>query len=189
MGSNNHTTTKPIAIIGAGLAGLTTGRLLKNAGIPVVVFEASKENRTQGFSISLRPWGVSALLAAFGGLPPSSIIKGVAPDREIKGQGWIDQSLRNNRTAELLLSPPPGKASDILRANRNALRRWIIDQGDDELDVRYGHKLKSFSGQSGDLTIEFENGVHFNGSLIVAADGVHSSGKSCMTSSTLFTHD
>ncbi|KAG8412069.1 hypothetical protein J3459_016010 [Metarhizium acridum] len=65
-----------------------------------------------------------------------------------------------------------------MRANRNALRAWIADCGDDDLDVRYGHKLKSVSGTTGNMTAVFENGAQYGGSLIIAADGVHSAVRS-----------
>ncbi|KAI0381622.1 hypothetical protein F5Y04DRAFT_254967 [Hypomontagnella monticulosa] len=75
------TMNMPILIIGAGLSGLTTARLLTNSGIPNIVFEASPPDRSQGFSISLRDWGYEVLLEALGGLPLSSLTRGVAPDR------------------------------------------------------------------------------------------------------------
>ncbi|KAJ5714343.1 FAD-dependent monooxygenase nscC [Penicillium malachiteum] len=73
----------PILIIGAGLSGVTTARILTNSGIPNIVFEASAPDRSQGFAISLRDWGYSALLDGLGGLPLRSLIKAVAPDRYI----------------------------------------------------------------------------------------------------------
>lgn len=168
----------PILIIGAGISGLATARLLTNAGIPNIVFEASPPDRSQGYAISLREWGYSSLLTALGSLPLSSLTRGVAPDRFLGGTGWIDQALRDNRTGALLVAPDPETKQSIVRANRNALRAWIADSGEDELDVRYGHRLKSFHGEMGNVTAEFENGARYQGSLLVAADGVHSTGMS-----------
>ncbi|KAF2136058.1 uncharacterized protein K452DRAFT_313506 [Aplosporella prunicola CBS 121167] len=169
---------RPILVIGAGISGLTTARILTNAGIPTIVFEASTPDRSQGFAISLREWGYAALLDGLGGLPLSSLTRGVTPDRHLGGTGWIDGALRDNRTGELLVAPDPATKQSIVRANRNALRTWIADCGDDELDVRYGHKLKSFSGEPGNVAVEFENGAKYQGALLVAADGVHSTVRS-----------
>lgn len=166
----------PVFIIGAGISGLTTGRLLTNSGIPNIIFEASTLDRSQGFSISLRDWGYSALLDALGDVPVRSFASGVAPDRCLGGTGWIDQALRDNTTGALLVAPDPANKQPILRANRNALRTWIADCGEDELDIRYGHRLKRLSGRAGDVTVEFENGAQYQGSLVIAADGVHSTG-------------
>lgn len=170
-------TAKPILIIGAGLSGLALARLLTNANVPNIVFEASARTRDQGFSISLREWGYEALLEALGDVPLSRLTRGVAPDRALGGSGWIDQALRDNVTGETLVSPEPDKKQSIVRANRNALRAWLADCGDEEVDVRYEHELVSFTGQTGNLTAKFSNGSSYEGSLIVAADGVHSKGR------------
>ncbi|EFR03596.1 FAD binding domain-containing protein [Nannizzia gypsea CBS 118893] len=170
---------RTVLIIGAGIAGLTTSRLLTNNGIPNIVFEASTPDRSQGFAISLQEFGYSTLLSALGDLPLSSLIKGVAPDRVIGGTGWIDQALRDNRTGELLVAPELTTTKQtVVRANRNALRQWIADCGDEELDVRYGHKLQRVEGKAGNITAVFENKAKYNGSLIIAADGVNSTVRS-----------
>jgi monooxygenase len=170
------TITKPILIVGAGLSGLAAGRLLANRGIPNIVFEAATPSRSQGFSISLRDWGYLALLEALGGIPLRSLTRGAAPDRQIGGSGYVDLIMRDNQTGQVLVAPDPATKPSIVRANRDALRAWIADCGDEELDVRYGHKLKSVQGTVGNMTAVFENGAQFHGSLVVAADGVHSAG-------------
>ncbi|KAB8074618.1 hypothetical protein BDV29DRAFT_190859 [Aspergillus leporis] len=175
----NNTPPLPILIIGAGISGLTTARLLTNSGIPNIVFEASSPDRNQGFAISLREWGYTALLSALGGLPLKGLTRGVAPDRELGGAGWIDQVLWDNGTGDVLFAPDPAKKEEnIIRANRNALRRWIADCGEEEVDVRYGHRLKRVEGRLGDVKVEFENGACYRGAMVVAADGVNSTVRS-----------
>ncbi|KAI1098428.1 FAD-dependent monooxygenase [Jackrogersella minutella] len=168
------TKTNPILIIGAGISGLAAGRLLTNHGIPNIIFEASRPERSQGFSISLREWGYGALLSALGDLPLRDLTRGVAPDRHLGGSGWIDQALRDNTTGELLVEPEKDLKQNIVRANRVALIEWMKDCGEEELDVRHGHALKSFHGEIGNITAEFENGATYHGALLLACDGVHS---------------
>ncbi|OJI79836.1 hypothetical protein ASPTUDRAFT_939265 [Aspergillus tubingensis CBS 134.48] len=176
--ATTNNTTKPILIVGAGLAGLAVARLLTNSGIPNIVFEASQQNRSQGFSISLRDWGYSALLRALGDVSFRSLTRGVAPDRHIGGSGYVDLIMRDNATGDVLVAPDPETQPSIVRANRNALRQWIADNGDEALDVRYGHKLNNVEGKTGNVTAIFENRARYHGSLIIAADGVHSTVRS-----------
>ncbi|MCJ1319462.1 hypothetical protein MMC15_004798 [Xylographa vitiligo] len=162
-----------VLIIGAGLSGLTLGRLLTNAGISNIVFEASPPERRQGFSITLRGWGYEALLSALGDVPLSTLRKGVASDRLIGGAGWLEHARLNNSTGEVLIAQDSTPVA-AFRANRNALRQWISDCGEEGMDIRYNHRLKSFQSKPSGVHVEFENGARFSGSLLVAADGVHS---------------
>ncbi|RAK87869.1 FAD/NAD(P)-binding domain-containing protein [Aspergillus costaricaensis CBS 115574] len=170
--------SRPVLIIGAGLSGLALGRILTNNNIPNIVFEASSPERSQGFAISMHDWGYSPLLEALGGLSPQSMTKAVAPDRFIGGTGWVDLAMRDNMTGQILVEPDANARPAVVRANRNALRAWIADCGDDQLDVRYGHKLKIISGSMGNVQVVFENGAVYDGSTVVAADGVHSTVRS-----------
>lgn len=170
----------PILIIGAGLAGLTTARLLANHGIPNIVFEASQPHRSQGFSISLHDWGYTVLLNALGGIPLRSLTRGVAPDRQVGRHGHVDLIMRDNRTGAVLVALDPTTQPAIVRANRNALRAWIAVCGAGDLDVRHGHRLQRVHHQyngEGDTRVvvaEFDNGAHHTGAFLVAADGVFS---------------
>ncbi|KAJ5171585.1 FAD/NAD(P)-binding domain-containing protein [Penicillium coprophilum] len=169
--------SRPVLIIGAGLSGLALGRLLTNNNIANIVFEASPPERSQGFAISMHDWGYYPLLEALGGLS-QSMIKAVGPDRFIGGTGWVDLAMRDNMTGQVLVEPDADSPPTVVRANRNSLRAWIADCGDDQLDVRYGHRLKSISGSMGNVRAVFENGAAYDGSVVVAADGVHSTVRS-----------
>ena len=168
---------RPILIIGAGLSGLTTARLLTNQGIPVIVFEQSPLDRSQGYGITLRDWAYSPLLEDLGNLTSvRDFQQAVATDRGVNGTGWVDLTFRNNGNGDILFNPDPpkpGQMNTIFRANRSFLRNWLAEG----VDVRYGHKLESLQGEPGHIKAIFENGVLQEGSMLVAADGVHSTGK------------
>ena len=50
-----------IAIIGGGISGLTLGCVLKNAKIPVIIFEKSNDVSDYGAGISISPNGIRVL--------------------------------------------------------------------------------------------------------------------------------
>jgi 2-polyprenyl-6-methoxyphenol hydroxylase-like FAD-dependent oxidoreductase len=56
---NNY--SNHVAIIGAGISGLTLGCILKSANIPVVIFEKSLTISNQGAGISISPNGINVL--------------------------------------------------------------------------------------------------------------------------------
>lgn len=171
-------TAKPVLVIGAGISGLSTARLLLQHNIPVIVFEQSSPERSQGYSITIRDWAFKPLLSDLGNTCVGDLERAVAVDRNLGGCGWIDLTLRDNSTGVTLLAPEPAKPGEteqaLFRANRTALRSWLSEG----LDVRYEHKLRSFEGNAGDVKAVFESGIEVEGSLIVGADGLHSTGTS-----------
>lgn len=85
------------------------------------------------------------------------------------------------------MAPDPDQRDEIVRANRNALRSWTVNGGDNEVNVRYEHKFKICRHAGEDVVAKFENGAEYKGSLIVAADGVFSAGNYHLSRSKLQT--
>lgn len=168
---------RPILVIGGGLSGLTVARLLTRHDIPVIVFEKSSRGRSQGHGITVRDWAFEPLLQEMGGaLTIEDLQRAVATDRGVGGTGWVDLSFRNNSNGETLFNPEPvaaGQKTALFRANRSALRDWL----EEGLEVKYEHKLERLEGSPGQVKATFENGAVYNGILLVAADGVHSTGE------------
>ncbi|KAL4965637.1 FAD-dependent monooxygenase nscC [Aspergillus stella-maris] len=89
-----------------------------------------------------------------------------------------------------MIPPKEGRERpSILRANREALRAWVGDAGEEEVDVRYGHRLVDvkFQEEDGERVViaTFDNGASYKGSLLVAADGVHSAVRSILLPSVM----
>lgn len=63
------------------------------------------------------------------------------------------------------------------RTNRERL--WKTIRGD--VDVEFSHKLVDVQQCGDGVVIEFANGHRANGSLLVAADGVHSFGEAIIS--------
>ncbi|GKT51760.1 FAD-dependent monooxygenase vrtH [Colletotrichum spaethianum] len=105
--------------------------------------------------------------------------KQVAVDCLLGGCGWVDLTFRANETGKSLFNPEPPRTGDeaaLFRANRSVLRNWL-SLG---VEIRHGLKLTAVRGQPGNVTAVFENGEEVTGSMIVAADGVHSSVRNCL---------
>lgn len=168
----------PVLIIGAGLAGLSLAKVLRRHGVPVVVFESSSSDRTQGYGITIRQFAYDPLLKEVG-CSPEELKRASATDREAGGTGRIDSSLRDAYTGETLVKAPPARKGageqDFYRANRNALRGWLGEG----CDIHFNHTLVSFKvdKEARTITAEFRNGKSVVGCLLVAADGIHSTGQ------------
>ena len=174
---------RPVLIIGAGISGMVLSRLLARYAIPSIVFEATTQDQILNTGMTLKEWAYAPLLAE---LPEASLedLKGrVATDRILGGNGFIDGTIRDNRTGETLMAPPPAKAGaeggNQFRADRDALREWFSEG---YVEICFGHKLRDFEGEAGCVLARFENGAEVEGSLIVASDGLHSTGTQSVSS-------
>ena len=158
-----------ILIVGAGVAGVTLARYLKDNGIPFRIFEQQTRYKTQGFGLTLRENTCKKLLPLLG-LEEQDFRTRVAVDRK---QGLVSPFLVNITTGEKFGagSFKAGYATQDFRTNRERLRETIVG----EVNVEYGHKLQSFASTSDGVEILFENGLRVKGDILVAADGVHSS--------------
>jgi monooxygenase len=120
--------------------------------------------------------GVQPLIEDLGNIYPiGEFQRAVATDRGVGGTGWFDLTFRNNENGNTLFNPDPtkpGQTESFFRANRSVLRNWLAEG----VDVRYEHNLESFEGRPGNVKAVFENGAMHEGSVLVAADGVHSTG-------------
>ncbi|KAK6854056.1 hypothetical protein PG995_010868 [Apiospora arundinis] len=165
---------KPVIIAGAGIAGLSLARLLQDNGIPMIIFEKSVSDRSQGHGITARDWAFGPLLREVGnGCSKEDFQNAVAVDRGIGGRGFADLSFRNNGTGEMLFNPEAhaeGHNSGLFRANRSFLRDWLAEG----LDVKYEHEVKSVEGGPGLVRVSLQSGIQYEGSMLVGADGVHS---------------
>jgi monooxygenase len=116
------------------------------------------------------------------GLAHDQLVSAVATDAPIHGQGKIDPVIVDLHTGRPLVEPEPaptGNTSSIFfRANRNRIRHYLMK----DLDVTYEMNLIAIEpGISADIVkATFSSGDTVEGSLIVGADGVHSTVRSLM---------
>ena len=178
--NGDHLEQKPVLVIGAGISGMALARLLTRHSIPCIVFEASPREQVWNTGMTLKDWVWEPLLEELPEETLEALKEAVATDRLLGGRGMIDGTIRDNATGVTLMAPKPGKAGaeegavGQFRADRDALRDWFSEGG---VNIRYGHRLSGFEGEAGNVKASFENGTEYDGSLLVASDGLNSFGK------------
>ncbi|WAP59043.1 FAD-dependent oxidoreductase [Streptomyces sp. S465] len=158
-----------IAIVGAGLGGLTLARVLHVHGIASTVYEgdASPTARDQGGTLDLdRESGQRALLLA-------GLLEEFRPLS--RPEGGELRLLDKDATVGLRIPPPePGEGDERPEIDRSALRNLLLGSLP-EGTVRWGHKVRTVAmGAAGRPTLTLSDGRTMETDLLVGADGAWS---------------
>jgi len=159
-------TAPRIAIIGAGLGGLTLARVLHVNGIAATVYEAeaSPDARRQGGLLDIHEYnGQLGLKAAD---LYDEFLTLILPGEDAKRVV--------NRHGDILLDRPARGDSAKPEVERGALRRLLIESLPID-NIRWGSKLaQAKHTASGRHTLTFADGTTTEADLIVGADGAWS---------------
>jgi 2-polyprenyl-6-methoxyphenol hydroxylase-like FAD-dependent oxidoreductase len=158
-----------VLVAGAGIGGLCLAQGLRRAGVGVTVFETdpSPASRGQGYRITLKSTGVSALRSC---LPPDLYALCLATSiRPATTMTFTDERLTPRFSKPIPALPP----EEHLGVNRLTLREILLSGLDG--DVRFGAAFESFD-RTGDgrVLARLADGSTAAGDLLVGADGTGS---------------
>jgi 6-hydroxynicotinate 3-monooxygenase len=160
--------TTRIAVIGAGLGGLTVAGFLQAAGFDVTVYEQAAAFSRIGAGIHLSPnvmmvmrrLGIEQALSDIG-LHPESFCSRQWDSGEILFELKLDAAAEAHFGAAYI---------NVHRGDLHAVLESALKHG----SVAFGHKLQSVSESDGVATLAFTNGVTVEADIVVGADGVNS---------------
>ena len=156
-----------ITIIGAGMAGLTTGIALKKFGHQVTIYEQAEQILPVGAAISLWSNGVKCL--NYLGLTEQVEKLGGKMDH----LAYIDGLTGDVMTQFSLFPLIEEVGQRPYPVSRADLQNMLMDEFGRE-NIHLGKKMVSFSEQDDQVITRFADGSEVLADLLVGADGTHS---------------
>lgn len=157
-----------VAVVGAGIAGLTAANALARAGVHCSVFEQARLLREVGAGIQLAPSAVKVLRRL--GVGDRLAAVAVRPDA-IEMRRWDDDTL--------LRSTPLGDECEetygapYYTVHRAALHRVLLERLPEQI-LHIGRQCTSVREYADGVELEFSDGSTTTADVVVGADGIHS---------------
>jgi salicylate hydroxylase len=157
-----------VAVIGAGIGGLTAALSLRSAGFAVEVYEQAPELTEVGGGINMGP-NATRILRRLG------LAEGL--DREgVRPAGTHQRRWRDGRT--LQRAPLNPLCEELYGAPHMTLHRAdllaVIASGFPAEHIHLGHRLVGLADCGDGTEAWFENGARITADVFVGADGIHS---------------
>ncbi|KAK0704639.1 hypothetical protein B0H67DRAFT_673879 [Lasiosphaeris hirsuta] len=160
-----------IIIVGAGVSGLLLAQHLRKSGIAFRIFErdADLAARGVGWGLTLH-WSLPALRSLLPDylvqrLPETYVNRGAVEAGQSSTFPFYDLS-----TGELKAATPVASEAQRIRVSRDRFRRLLATG----IDVQWAKVFNSFESGDDFITVHFDDGSAYLGSLLVACDGASS---------------
>ena len=150
----------PITIVGAGLAGLTLGRCLKQYGIAAVVLERVCSSPRYNYGITLHPWAFQPLLKVLQ-MDEGLFREKLAIDSMQQGKGEVSEDA---------LAPALNTDFGTFRCHRGRLEK-LLQEGQ---DIRWEHTVENVTSSSQGIVVQLKDEKALDTDILIGTDGVHS---------------
>lgn len=162
------TMQKPrIAIIGAGLGGLTTAILLQRSGFDPIIYEQAPAIARMGAGINLWP-------------NSTRILKALGFEEELKKIGFTPENWINCEwdTGRVYYRQPADEWNETYGAphlilHRGDLQAYMIEALRPGT-IQYSHALRGLEEKNGITELTFANGKVVEADIVIGADGINS---------------
>lgn len=156
-----------IAIVGAGIGGMTAAALLTRNGYPCTVFEQAVEFRRLGAGINFAPNATRVFRAL--GVEREMGAVGIQPRAKFNREWNTGRILREISTRELskLYGAP------FFALHRGALHDVLVSTVDPRA-FHLGKRLRSLQPRGAEVVLEFDDNSTAVADAVIGADGLHS---------------
>ncbi|MGH3221286.1 MAG: FAD-dependent oxidoreductase [Streptosporangiaceae bacterium] len=161
--------TTEVAIIGAGISGLTAAIALGRAGQHVTIYEQAPRFGQVGAAINIAPNAVRAL----DGMGLESVLRA----RSYRPSCRISRDWRSGKEltrVQLADGGHPQFGAPMLFLHRADLLDILERALPPSISVRFGHRLIRFQEHADRVTLAFDGGGVEQSGLLIGADGIHS---------------
>jgi 6-hydroxynicotinate 3-monooxygenase len=157
-----------VAIIGAGIGGLTAAACLRRVGVDVRIFEQARGFTRLGAGIQQAPNSLRVLRAL--GLEPTLRALAFQPDVN-NSRDYDSGAPTNSQTLGAAVEQRYG--APYLLMHRGDLHAAIAGVVPSDI-IHLDHKLEGLSQRGSTVTMTFTNGATAEADAVIGADGVHS---------------
>jgi len=157
--------TRAIAVVGAGMGGLTVAATLRQAGFSVAVYEQARRIARVGAGIQMMPNSMKVLRRI--GVEVRVRARSFEPYSHLNRQWDTGEVMRELPMPESLFGAP------YLCMHRADLHEALVDLLPPD-SLHLGKRLVGVDERAGQVRLAFEDGTSADADAVIGADGVHS---------------
>jgi 6-hydroxynicotinate 3-monooxygenase len=157
-----------IAIVGAGLGGLTVGGFLQRAGFPVKIYEQAPAFSRIGAGIILSANAIKVLRRL--GVEDELIQTGIKPECYISRAWDTGATMYEIHFDEASEKRYGGPYLNIHRGDLHEVLAQVVTPG----TIAFNHELEELKQSSGGYRLRFTDGTAEDADIVIGADGIRS---------------